>query len=498
MKRISRREFLKLSGLASVLTALWGCTPETHLPTPTIPATASSEPKVISKGDYLTEYVLRRISYGALPDEVEHARAIGLNAYFVEQLDPDSIPDDETEKQTKSIKSLWLSSPELLLIKDRALPARDLIIATLTRMANSKRQLYERMVEFWSDHFNIFISKDLDLALKTVDDREVIRAHALGKFHDILYASAHSPAMLYYLDNFLSSKEGPNENYAREVMELHSLGVDGGYTHMDVAEVARVFSGWSLVNQRGDRDDGTFIFRSEMHDSGEKHILGSKFPAGQGIEEGERLIEMLAYSPSTARFISTKLARHFLADVPPGSLVGQMTDAFLQTDGSISKVMSTMLLSDQFVASLGGKLKRPIEFVISAIRQTRAKTDFNRVIYGFLESMGQPPFGWDSPNGFPDTAQAWIGASSLIARWNFALALAFDAIEGTSVDWRALARSANSLEEILESLSKRLLLIPMPEPAHTIILEYLRTMDSDLALPSAGAIILASPYFQYH
>jgi len=500
MQRLSRRDFLKLSGLASVITALWSCTPQTGLSTPTvtIPATVSPQPTAIPKEEYLTQYVLRRISYGVLPDEIERARAIGLNAYLAEQLNPGSIPDNQVEEQIKSIKTLGLSPSELLLIKDRALPARELIIATLTRMTRSRRQLYERVVEFWSDHFNIFIGKDLDLALKTVDDREVIRPYALGKFGDLLYASAHSPAMLFYLDNFTSNKDDPNENYAREVMELHTLGVDGGYTHVDIEGVARAFSGWSFVNRRGNRDDGTFIFRPEMHDNEEKHILGSQFPAGQGIEEGERLIQIFAQSPSTARFISRKLARRFAADDPPDSLISRMTEAFLQTDGDIKEVMSTMLLSDEFMASLGGKLKRPIEFVISAIRQTQAEVDLNRSIYTFLEAMGQPPFGWPGPNGFPDTAAAWMGASSLMARWNFSLALAFGAPEGSVVNWQALAKSANSPEEVLESLSTRLLLAAMPEPARTFILEYLRSTDYDLALPSAGALILASPYFQYH
>jgi len=499
MKRISRRDFLKLSGLLSVTTALWACTPETNLSTPTatIPTTARPQPTPVPEED-LIKQILGRLSYGVLPSEIEHAQRIGLNAYLAEQLNPASISDDEVEEKLRSIKTLALSPAELLLIKDVALPARELIIATLTRMLNSKRQLYERMIEFWSDHFNIFIGKDLDLALKTVDDREVVRPYALGKFHDLLYASAHSPAMLYYLDNCTSSKDGPNENYAREVMELHTLGVDGGYIHMDVEEVARVFSGWSFVNQRGERDDGTFIFHPETHDSEEKHVLGSRFPAGQGIEEGERLIEMLAYSPSTARFVSRKLARRFVADVPPDSLVSRMTDAFLQTGGSIREVISTMLLSDEFTASLGGKLKRPIEFMISAIRQTQAEVDFNSTLYAYLEAMGQSPFGWDGPNGFPDTAKAWMGASSLMARWNFSLALAFGAIEGTHVDWKALVKSANSPEEIFESLGERLLLTPMPESASRIVLEYLRGMDVDVALPSAGAVILASPYFQYH
>jgi hypothetical protein len=500
MKHISRRDFLKLSGLAPIITALWACTPQLDLQTPTatIPTMASQEPTALPKEGPLTEYILRRISYGPLPDEIEHAQSIGMNAYLAEQLNPYSIPDDKVEEQIQSFKSLRLSPAELLMINDQALPARELIITTLIRRVGSRRQLYERLVEFWSDHFNIFISKDLDLVLKTVDDRDVIRSHALSTFHDLLNASAHSPAMLYYLDNCTSSKEGPNENYAREVMELHTLSVDGGYTHMDVEEVARVFSGWSFVNQRGDRDDGRFIFRPETHDSSEKHILGNHFPASQGIEEGERLIDMLAHSHSTARFISKKLARHFVADNPPESLVRQMTDTFLQTGGAIREVLSTLLLSDEFIASLGGKLKRPIEFVISAVRQTRATVVFNRTIYRFLESMGQPPFGWDGPNGFPDTVQAWIGASSLMARWNFALALAFGAIEDSTVNWQALVNSADSPEAVLDSLSRRLLLSPLPEPARAIALEYVRGLDIDVALPSAGAIILASPYFQFH
>jgi uncharacterized protein (DUF1800 family) len=386
----------------------------------------------------------------------------------------------------------------LLQIEDPALPARELIVATLTRMLNSRRQLYERMIEFWSDHFNIYISKDLDLALKTVDDREVIRRHALGKFHDLLSTSAHSPAMLFYLDNYASHKDHPNENYAREVMELHTLGVASGYTHMDVEEAARALSGWSIVDRRGGRDNGTFVFRAEMHDTGEKHVLGNLLPAGQGMEDGERLVEILAHHPATAQFISRKLARHFVADDPPESLVSGMSERFLQTDGEIRAVLSYMLLTDEFRASLGGKLKRPIEFVISALRQTQAAVTFDRHIYAFLELMGQPPFGWDGPSGFPDTAEAWLGASSLMARWNFALALAFGGLGHAAVDWEALARSAASPDEILESLSERLLLMPLPEPARTVILDHIRGLEPDLALPSAGALLLASPYFQYH
>jgi hypothetical protein len=500
MKYLSRREFLKLSGLASVATTLWACSPRTSFPVPTatILPTASITPTVIAKEEYLLQRILRRVSYGVLPEELERAQTVGWHAYHAEQLAPFSIPDDQLEEQLRSIRSLALSPSELLLIKDPALPARELIVATLTRRQGSRRQLHERMVEFWSDHFNIFIGKDLELALKTVDDRDVIRPYALGKFHDLLSASAHNPAMLYYLDDYISHKDHPNENYARELMELHTLSVDSGYTHMEVEEVACVLSGWSMINRRGDAADGTFIFRPEMHDMGEKHMRGRQFPADQGIADGERLLEILAHDPFTARFISWRLARHFVADDPPESLVARMSDTFVQTEGEVREVLSSMLLSDEFVDSLGGKLKRPIEFVISALRQTQAAPTFDRPLYVFLELMGQPPFGWDGPSGFPDTAEAWMGASSLMSRWNFSLALAFGGLDGTQVDWKTLAGSPDSPEEILENLSARLLLMPVPEPARTVILDSIRGMELDLALPFAGALILSSPYFQYH
>ena len=212
--------------------------------------------------------------------------------------------------------------------------------ATLMRQLYSKRQLYEIMVEFWSDHFNIFIEKGNGFYLKTVDDREVIRKHALGSFRDLVWASAHSPAMMIYLDNQANEKSHPNENYARELMELHTLGVDGGYTQKDVMELARCLTGWNVKEHFW---LGDFVFKEDLHDTGEKNVLGLSIQPS-GIKEAEQVIEMLVTHPSTAKFISTKLARRFIADDPPQELIEKAAQTFLDTKGDIKSVLRVILL----------------------------------------------------------------------------------------------------------------------------------------------------------
>ena len=296
-------------------------------------------------------HFLSRTSFGPTRAEVERANRLSQRGYLDEQLSPETIADDFVEAKIAGLKSMRLSARELLelypqpkqAVNQTMPPAMEMAgprqvilelqLARLLRAVYSRRQFYEVMVDFWSNHFNIFAAKGADRWLTTPYDRDTIRPNALGKFRDLLLATAQSPAMLFYLDNWLSAapdsaaqrfapnnrRRGINENYARELMELHSLGVDGGYTQKDVQEVARCFTGWTIRQPRG---EGGFYFEPRIHDGGEKIVLGTRIAAGGGVEDGLKVIDVLARHPSTAQFIATKLARRLVADDPPKSLVG--------------------------------------------------------------------------------------------------------------------------------------------------------------------------------
>ncbi|MEW6240659.1 MAG: DUF1800 family protein [Chloroflexota bacterium] len=483
--KLSRRDFLKLTGFVAAASGLWGCSRAADvLATPSPIPTADSP-------DPLTFAALTRITFGPRPEEVERASQIGLDNFIDEQLAWEAVDDPEVGARLAGLSTLEMSAPELAELEKRGQPATELMTAALLRAVYSRRGLYEQMVHFWTDHFNIYIGKNQDRILKTADDREVIRPHALGKFRDLLSASAHSPAMLVYLDNAASTKDGPNENYARELMELHTLGVDGGYTQTDVEEAARALTGWTVRRRTGE-----FFFDARIHDDGEKTILGAVFPAGQGIRDGEQLIEMLAVHPATARYIATKLVIRFVSDQPPASLVERAAAAFTQTDGDLVKVMSTILHSEEFRASLGGKLKRPFDFVVSALRQTSAETEADRAILYLLTQMGQRPFFWPAPNGYPEAGAAWLNSNDLLARWNFALGLVTGALRDTQVDLPSLASGAATVEAALDALSLRLLGGALTGVPRQYLLEALAGYSLDDALAPLAALLLAAPHFQ--
>jgi uncharacterized protein (DUF1800 family) len=320
--------------------------------------------------------------------------------------------------------------------------------AALLRGVYSQRQLYEVMVSFWENHFSIFAYKDADRYLLTGFDREAVRPFGLGRFRDLLGATAHSPAMLFYLDNWQSSQPrsypagngkparttgGVNENYARELMELHTLGVNGGYTQKDVQEVARCFTGWTIQKPN---EEGLFLFRPGMHDDGEKMVLGHRIPAGGGISDAERVLDILASHPSTARFIATKLARRFIADEPPASLIDRAADKFLKTDGSIRETLRVIISSPEFfsAAAYRAKVRTPFEFVVAALRALNASSEADPALLDWIKRMGQPVFGRLTPDGFPDSADQWLASGSLLERFNFASALATNRIKGTRID----------------------------------------------------------------
>jgi uncharacterized protein (DUF1800 family) len=328
---------------------------------------------------------------------------------------------------------------------------QDLMEAKLLRAIYGSRQLDEVLTDFWYNHFNIFLDKGADRYLVGSYERDVIRPHVFGKFEDLLVATAQSPAMLFYLDNVQSvgraaqfaplrrpaaqakQRQGLNENYARELMELHTLGVDGGYTQHDVTEVARCFTGWSI---KAPREGAGFVFRERLHDDGPKVVLGVKIPAGGGIEDGMKVLHILARHPSTARFISRKLAMRFVADEPPASLIARMARTFRQKDGDLRAVMQTMLASPEFWSqgAYRVKLKSPLEMVASAVRALGADVDFSFALSQQLVQLGQPLYRKQEPTGYTNAGQEWMNSASLLARLNFAIALAGNRIPGVTVD----------------------------------------------------------------
>jgi len=490
---LSRRDFLKLGALVSASAALASCSPvyrrlASDLPTvPWAPLNAS---------DFLA---LNRLTFGPRVEERAHFAEIGLQAYIEEQLAFDSINDFDCELLLNPFKTLKMDANELEGISnqlfdnyDREKVPSELRQATLIRQLYSKRQLYEVMVEFWSDHFNIFVEKGNCFYLKTVDDREVIRRHALGNFRDLVWASAQSPAMLTYLDNQSNHKGAPNENYARELMELHTLGVNGGYSQQDVMELARCLTGWTVKEHFW---LGDFVFKDDLHDQGVKSVLGRTIqPSGQ--REAEDIIEQLVTHPSTAHFIATKLSRRFVADDPPIFIVEKAAKTFLDTSGDIKSVLRVILLDGLPLAQ--PKYKRPANFVLSALRMLNAETD-GAAINEQLLRMGQLYFNHPTPDGYPDVSDAWQG--NLMPRWQFAFALIRNELKGTKHNLDALldAVPTDSLQNDVDALASLLLGAPLEVSARDELIHSVSSAGADdtetLQIVAAG--LIASPVFQW-
>ncbi len=490
---LSRRDFLRLAGLVASSAALSACTAVYDCVAPLTEETTGLPP--LSPRDFTA---LNRMTFGPRAEERERARRIGLQAWVEEQLAFDSIDDGALDLRLRGYKTLWQDADTLhsfsdLLFdgEDRSTVPNELREATLMRQLFSRRQLYESVVEFWSDHFNITTEKGDCFYLKTVDDREVIRPHALGSFRDLLWASAHSPAMLTYLDNQDNRAGTPNENYARELLELHTLGVDGGYSQRDVMELARCLTGWTVKEHFW---RGQFTFNPDWHDKGIKNVLGMQIvPNGQS--EAEQVVEHLAVHPQTARFVVTKLARRFLGE-EPADLIERGSQAFLKTDGDIPAVLRVLLLdgltSDRPIAP---KFKRPVHFVTSALRQLNAQVNDFAPHLETLARLGQLPFNWATPDGYPDRAEAWQG--NLLPRWQFAFALVRGEMSGATLDLSAFVQSSDPAA-IADALALVLLGAPLPAAQRDSILSAVSDADPQTELPALlTAGILASPAFQW-
>jgi len=459
-------------------------------------------------------HVLNRLGFGPTLGDIERVRRIGLPAYIDRQLHPERIDDTALRDRLATFETLSQSTQQLAeryflpaqmarRERQRSPAAQDpsmttessaarrrealtpaqtevvrmerealseLMQAKLVRAVYSERQLEEMMVDFWFNHFNVFVGKGIVRLYLNEYERDVIRPHALGKFHDLLRATAESPAMLFYLDNWQSAapegatladdnparrragairprtgfgrpgqvrrpttlanptastqnrRRGLNENYARELMELHTLGVDGGYTQKDVQEVARAFTGWTI---NAPRQGGSFRFDPRMHDDGEKVVLKHKIKAGGGKKDGDDVLALLVAHPSTARFIALKLARRFVADEPPAALVDRAARRFRETGGDIREVVRTIVTSSEFFAANAyrAKVKTPLEFVVSAVRATGTPMANVLPLVQAVRNLGMPLYGCQPPTGYADKAEAWVNSGALLNRMNFAVTL---------------------------------------------------------------------------
>jgi uncharacterized protein (DUF1800 family) len=560
-------------------------------------------------------HVLNRLGFGARPGDLERVKALGLDNYINQQLNPEKINDAVVGTKLKDLPTLSMTTAELyekypqpgqllrqlqrrgglpadlaeaqknrtkdagaaqgarqnpsqpdnrammpadaaakdenatknetgVKVNPRAPAAQDnveyrraireyylqnglqmpqriigeLQASRILRAVYSERQLQEVMVDFWTNHFNVFAGKGADRWLLVSYDRDTIRPNAMGKFSDLLLATAQSPAMLFYLDNFQSvspnaqpgdrnrlrtqrgplaqllgnrsnnrpqvrmsndprqqrpqqqARRGINENYARELMELHTLGVEGGYTQKDVQEVARCFTGWTILAPRGGaaaqamingpragmlrENAGKFLFNPRAHDDGEKVVLGHKIPAGGGFKDGLMVLDILAHSSATARFIATKLVRHFVSDNPPPALVERVAATFTKNDGDLRETLRAVFFSPEFNApeAYRAKVKRPFELAISAIRTLGAETNGGPQLHQWIARMGEPLYGFQTPNGYSDTAESWVNTGGLLERLNFGLMLASNRIPGTRVDLKRFVGNAADDESLNKTL----------------------------------------------
>ena len=443
--------------------------------------------------DERVRHVLDRLTFGPRPGDIGRVSAMGVEKWIDMQLQPSAIDDSEADRLIASLETQRKTPWELIAdhpdpqeiqqrIRNLANPTHEdsvmirqsqqitqrltaqIQTVRMLRATASERQLQEVMTDFWENHFSVFLGKTPNRWSMVEYDRDVIRPRALGKFRDLLEAVAKSPEMLFYLDNYQSVVDslhpnvdeeriearrtqspdpiarllttlprrrprGVNENYARELMELHTLGVNGGYTQKDVQEVARALTGWSIdAPQFG----GRFVFRPEQHDAGEKVVLGHVLPAGRGIQDGEEVLDILAHAPATAHFITTKLARHFVSDDPPPALVDRCAREFTRSDGDIRETMRCIVTSPEFFsrAAYRAKVKTPFELVASALRAMDAQPDTLPRQAQIAAQLGQPIYGRLTPDGWPDTGDAWMNTGAILNRINFGLRLAAGQIPG--------------------------------------------------------------------
>lgn len=454
-------------------------------------------------------HVLNRLAYGPRPGDVAAVEKTGVKRYIDEQLNPERIPfPADLQARLNSLSTYNLSSAQLYIQygppsfpgnnaspedKNAARQRAGKEITPQSHLARfwmateSPRQLQEVMTEFWFNHFNVFEGKEWVRYWNAEYEKDAIRPNALGNFRQLLGAVAHHPAMLYYLDNWLSSGantpqakgrfKGLNENYARELMELHTLGVNGGYSQADVISLARILSGWTIDvrEMKEGSDDATFIFRPGRHDMGDKQFLGRVIPRG-GRQEGEVALDMLAHHPATARFISTKLVQYFVSDQPDPALVNQLAQRFLATDGDIKAVLRVLFDSPQFWSrqNYQSQFKTPYQYVISSLRATATPVLNGKPISGALNQFGMPLYGWLTPEGYKYSEEAWLNPDALLRRINF--------VNGLSNGKSPIARPENTQ--------------PASDAAPVDPVQLIQTLAPMLSQDSVTTIVASPPNLQ--
>lgn len=457
--KLDRRELLLLGGTLAVAS---GCSriaervAGRRLPSDTtVPADTDT-----------TRRLLNRVGFGPVPGDIAKVKELGHAAYIEQQLNPSDEDDPMFTFLMSRLDVNRLAASDLRDLHEEVVLAQLRQSATLGPIY-SRWQLQERMIDFWSNHFNIFQGKNYGTYRKATDNWQVIRKNALGNFKEMVAASAHSSAMLGYLDNHLNKSGIPNENYARELMELHTMGVYGGYTQKDISEVARCFTGWTIEDQFL-RPREKFRFDDSVHDKGPKQVLGHKITKG-GYEDGLAVLDIVSTHPATAQFLAKKLCMYFLGedDEPTRELAAK---AFLSSKGDIKQTLRPILESDKLVSG-PPILKRPFDFAVSSIRSIGANCDGTQAFQDHLEHMGQALYSWPMPDGYPDRTSAWTG--SLLGRWNFALALVSGKMGGVTL----------ALEPLKDTLEQNILGVGSAIGI------------GDLA--TRAAIALASPSFQW-
>ncbi|MGH7644254.1 MAG: DUF1800 domain-containing protein [Gemmatimonadales bacterium] len=514
------------------------------------PCVAAQTPAALTPRDSAL-HALNRLAYGPRPGEVEQVAAMGVMRWIERQLDPRRIPDRPLEERERAFAILEYDADELaaMFVEARrarmerqrdstsvraaadgaARPFRRLAAEfqqlAVVRATLSERQLLEVMADFWTNHFNVFYGKGADRFLMPSYIERTIRPHALGHFEDLLIATAQSPAMMFYLDNAQSVAPGSrppaldrmrgrpradsqrrvieqrlprgiNENYARELLELHTLGVDGGYTQQDVIAVARILTGWGIERPQ---DGAGFAFHDWAHDRGEKHALGVSFPAGAGMDEGVRLLRLLANHHATMHYVSGKLCARFVRDDPPDGCVDDAVAAWHHSGGDIREVLRAIVRSPDFWApqAVRAKVKTPLEFVVSAVRAVGAEPDTTPRLSQVVARLGQPLYLQPAPTGYPETQADWVNSGALLNRMNVAVALAAGRLPGVVVRLDDAVPAAADYAQLVAAVNARVLGGAMSERTIEIIRSQLSVVSGPAeARALAVGLAIGGPEFQ--
>src|SRR2546429_5893128 len=509
-------------------------------------------------------HALTRLAYGPRPGEIERVARAGVLRWIEAQLAPDQIDDEALAEREREFDVLKYDRGDLarlyaevqrarqerkrmgdtaadkpddspVAVKGRRFAAQVQQLAVV-RAALSARQLYEVMVDFWANHFNVYFAKGADRFLTPDYIEHTIRPHAMGRFEDLLIATAQSPAMLFYLDNWESvapgatppramrlqarplfgrrpalfppprdrvpmdslrprAPKGINENYARELLELHTLGVDGGYDQHDVIEVARIFTGWSI---RRPQQGGDFEFHDWAHDTGDKQVLGVEFERGHGMDEGIRLLKLLANHPATMHHVGRQLCQRFVNDDPPDGCVDDAVAAWQRTHGDIREVLRAIFHGPDFwaAANVRAKAKTPLEFVVSAARAVAAEPDTSPRLAQVVARLGEPLYLHVAPDGYPEREAAWVNSGALLDRMNAAVALAAGKLQGVTVVLDSLVATGDA-DQLIDAVNEKILGGTMSENTKQVLRRQLADIsDPTQARALAVGLAIGGPEFQ--